>query len=178
MTRKAPEKTIAYAVLEHIRQNPGVTSLNITADLNIPQGTSTSALCSLVERGLVDRQKIPNSNGTYAYFIAQRSSEAKPTSTIEDCNAYIATLEHRLTMLEQEVAELEAWKAAAITAHPDLVPVDPLLLKAREICARQAMRNGNSDRAADYIEGRLDTVGTMQAVLEALQMPVEGPANA
>ena len=54
----------------------------------------------------------------------------------------------------------------------------PLLLKAREICARQAMRNGNSDRAADYIEGRLDTVGTMQAVLEALQMPVEGPANA
>ena len=178
MTRKAPEKTIAYAVLEHIRQNPGVTSLNITADLNIPQGTSTSALCSLVEKGLVDRQKIPNSNGTYAYFIAQRSSEAKPTSTIEDCNAYIATLEHRLTMLEQEVAELEAWKAAAITAHPDLVPVDPLLMKAREICAQQALQKGDSGLAADYIAGRFDDVAIMRAVLEALQTRVEGSGNA
>ena len=169
MTRKAPEKTIAYAVLEHIRQNPGVTSLNITADLNIPQGTSTSALCSLVERGLVDRQKIPNSNGTYAYFIAQRSSEAKPTSTIEDCNAYIATLEHRLTMLEQEVAELEAWKAAAITAHPDLVPVNPLLVKAREICAEEALAVGNHEGAEAYRKGALDDRALVKIALKGLQ---------
>ena len=169
MTRKAPEKTIAYAVLEHIRQNPGVTSLNITADLNIPQGTSTSALCSLVEKGLVDRQKIPNSNGTYAYFIAQRSSEAKPASTIEDHNAYIATLEHRLTMLEQEVAELEAWKAAAITAHPDLVPVDPLLMKAREICAEEALAIGSHEAAEAYRKGAYDNRMMLKIALKSLQ---------
>ena len=66
---------------------------------------------------------------------------------------------------------LEQWKADAIARYPDLAPVDPLLVKAREI----AVSGGWMDRpdvgitAATITNGDFDSHPIMQAIYATLQ---------
>jgi DNA-binding transcriptional ArsR family regulator len=129
-------------LLTFIRNNAGATSETIAAALGKPANQYTGTLRAMYEDNLISRQRDGRS---FRYFIPDRVTN---------------------TEMEAEIDALEAWKADAIKRYPDLGPVDPLLVKAREI----AVTGGWVDAFADeIIVGHLDSHPIVQAIYATLQ---------
>lgn len=167
MARKPRIATFTRDVWEYVQGHPGATSHEITAMFGAVPSSVSATLTQLSQRGIVRRQKIPNSNGTYAYFIAEGSTPVKA----ED-ESVIEALALEVTQLTRQVEELEAWKAAAITAHPDLVPVDPLLLRAREIVAAH-FKAEHPEVSENVLSGKWDNSDTVTVALAGLKSAAE-----
>ena len=91
----------------------------------------------------------------------------------EELYARINAQQAQIDDLHADVAELEAWKADAIAQHPDLAPVDPILLKARKIVGRHLHNNGLTSDAQDVLWGHSDDHMAVCAVLDALRTAQE-----
>jgi hypothetical protein len=131
-------------LLTFIRNNAGATSETISAALGKPANHYTGTLRTMFEDNLISRQRDGRS---FRYFIPDRAptaaEQAEPTDAELDFNLsatldkeLIEDMRNDLAEMEAEIDALEAWKADAIKRYPDLGPVDPLLVKAREIAVR------------------------------------------
>ena len=167
-------------ILAHIAANPGCTSLDIANDIDRKHFNVGTALGILTKRGVVARQR---DGKHFRYVLPQAYKPIKPRSkpveldlfTISDdakateAEAMIERLASRISKLVKVVSELAKWKADAIAKHPDLAPVDPLLLKAREIVAQISTNNRNHVMASRVLEGAYDNTDVVQAALAALR---------
>lgn len=176
------ENTNRRAVYDYLFKNPGKTSTEVSEGLNLSHSEVSGPLSQLYAEGKLERQKVPNSFGKHAYFIPDRErpvttkvvTKFLPAEPVGDrryneMRSEYNALEAVRDRLEVEVVELRQWKADAIAKHPDLVPVDPLLLKAREL-ATETLRAAALDVAADGTANGLHDEGVLvQAVLKALQ---------
>lgn len=167
-------------ILAYIAANPGCTSLDIANDINRKHFNVGTALGTLTKRGVVARQR---DGKHFRYVLPQAYKSIKPRTkpvepdlfTISDdakmtaAEAMIERLASRITKLVKAVKDLTAWKADAIAKHPDLAPVDPLMLKAREIAAQISTNNRNHVMASRVLEGAYDNTDVVQAALAALR---------
>jgi hypothetical protein len=159
-------------LLTFVRKHPGATSKNIAAVFGKPHNHYTGTLRTMFDEGLLGRQR---KGRAFRYFIPDRASaptaEVKQTGGQLDFYMSAALDKHMIAGMEAEIDALEQWKADAIARYPDLAPVDPLLVKAREI----AVSGGWMDRpdvgitAATITNGDFDSHPIMQAIYATLQ---------
>lgn len=185
MATKAPrQNTIRRRIYDYITANPGKTGAEVGNALGISQQDASGPLSQLYGAGKLERQKVPGTYGKYAYFIPDRERSTQPEIryiTREPVgDAHYNTMKHEYRALEAvrdrlevEVVELRQWKADAIVKHPDLAPVDPLLLKARELAAEALRENGADLSATNALAGELDNATLVKAVLKALSGGLE-----
>ena len=176
------ENTNRRAVYDYLFKHPGKTSTEVSEGLNLSHSEVSGPLSQLYAEGKLERQKVPNSFGKHAYFIPDRErpvttkvvTKFLPAEPVGDrryneMRSEYNALEAVRDRLEVEVVELRQWKADAIAKHPDLVPVDPLLLRARELAAK-TLRDGGLDQFADNTaDGANDDSFLVQALLKVLQ---------
>jgi hypothetical protein len=160
-------------LLTVVRKHPGATSENIAAVLGKPHNHYTGTLRTMFDEGLLGRQR---HGRAFRYFIPDRApattEQAEPTDGEFDFKlsatldkVLIEDMRTDIAELEAEIDALEQWKADAIARHPDLAPVDPLMVKAREI----ALSGGWVDAFADeIIVGHFDSHPIVQAIYTTL----------
>lgn len=154
-----PTDSKTTRVLECIKVNPGFTFREVADRLNIGTHAASTALSALAARGLLERRKIPGSNGAHAYFAAEPVLYIQPDGGLEE--------------LRQQVETLLRWKAEAIARFPDL-GADPLVLKARKIVADAwRARPGNEGFAERVLAGQYDDRIEIETTLAALRAAQE-----
>lgn len=176
------ENTNRRAIYDYLAKHPGKTSTEVSEGLNLSHSEVSGPLSQLYAEGKLERQKVPNSFGKHAYFIPDRErpvttkvvtkyvqSDLPYDARVAAVRSEYNALEAVRDRLEVEVVELRQWKADAISKHPDLAPVDRLLLRARELAA-ESLRNSGMDAVADNTaDGANDDGILVQALLKALQ---------
>lgn len=138
-------------LLSFIRKNAGATSEAVSTAFGKPYSHYTNTLLAMVEAGLLARQRDGRS---FRYFIPDRAptvtEQTEPTDgeldadldarldkeLIEEMEVEIDELKSEIDEMYQQIERLVQWQADAIKRYPDLGPVDPLLVKAREIAVR------------------------------------------
>lgn len=153
---------ILKAVLKAVRETPGIRSDALADELSLHQSTVSVATLMLEERGLITRVR----KGHYRYYPAGAQDVTVEPITATDIE--VEALKAEVEDLRREVEELRAFKARAIKMHPDVVE-DPLLLRAREICAGEARRIDNYQLANATIAGEADDSLHVLSVLAALR---------
>ena len=181
-------KTLPYvrgplrrAVLDYVRAHPGATPDAIGEGVgsalrakDTAQGAS-QVCYYLHNMGLLTRQKVPGTHGTYAYMLSPKALGEEPEAvraaddTIERLEDTKVAYERSMQQLQGRISELEKWKADAIARFPELA-VDPLLLEARKIAAGQC--DYDPDRVA-IIDGERDDSFGVRVALAALRTKQE-----
>lgn len=156
-------------ILAYVRKHPACTTEDLSAAINRPKSGFGDAMLALIEQGLLGRQRDGRS---YRYFRPDRSfADLRDDTTIEMnrevefSSEIIEDMEADIREMQAEIEALEQWRADAIAKHPDLAPVDPDLLRAREIAAA-AM---GDEAIADIRGGDADHSPLVQAVLTAIK---------
>jgi hypothetical protein len=144
--------TLRQQVYDTIAHNPGFTSKDVAEALNIEQVNASSTLNALHDDLQLTRQR----KGRFFHYQISETVRAAPIQL--GFSGYELELRAR-------IAELEAWQAAALLAYPDLTPVDPLLIKAREIVAAEC----GGSTAGIFLDGARDDTVAVRAVLAALR---------
>ena len=165
-------------VLTYVRKHPGATAEDMAIAYGSTPSIMSTAAKALCDQGVLARQR---HGRPFRYFIPDRAptanDEEEPQTdkqTIENMRVEMTVLDRKtiaemrtdLTALEAEIDALEAWMADAIKRYPDLGPVDPLLVKAREIAARGDWLTSPD---ADIIDGGCDSHPIVQAIYMTLQ---------
>lgn len=141
--------------LEYVKTHPGAFFRQMAADLDVPETSASSSLTQLHDKKLVTRQR----RGRYFCYMVAGVAEAPAVDAWRE----------RAVALQDKVDELYAWKLDALAKHPDLVPVDPLLARARKAVA-DAFRAVNApEHAADTEQGLHDDYIAVRAALSVLQ---------
>jgi hypothetical protein len=70
--------------------------------------------------------------------------------------------------LRRQLAELEAWKEAAMSRFPDLA-VSPIVLKARKLVADEVRAGGDMLLANQIVEGKKDETLLVKVAIKALE---------
>lgn len=156
-TARASEH-IVRSVLKAVRENPGIRTDALMEELALCQATISQATLQLEEQGLISRQRKVH-RGPFHYYPAGAQDVAVQP---------IKAVDLEVEALRREVEELRAFKARAIKMHPDVVE-DPILLRAREICAREARRMDNHQLANATIAGEADESIHVLSVLAVLR---------
>lgn len=154
-----------YAVFEYIKANPqGATAEQIAKALGYDWPQSVChALEKLRASGHITRHRIGRWFHYHPASVPLKSVQ-QPV-TVAELPADTGEVE----ALRAQVAELEAWKAAAIAKHADLKPVDPMLIRARRIVAQMYNESDFPGVSpARVLEGHYDSDVVVQAVLAAL----------
>jgi hypothetical protein len=137
---------------------------------------------------LLDEPGRKNASSRLSQFVeeglAEISGKRTNPATGQSCNVYTPTgkpLEARqrrrqrhdvpvrkpsprkINALRDELLDLRAWKAWAISLHPDLA-IDPFTLKARAAVAGYLREVGNIGRAIMVEHGELDDSDTVKAM--------------
>ena len=184
MTDKTKNTSVRSRSLQYILKFPGVTSIEVADALNISPANVSPALSELYAEGKLERQKIPGSHGAYAYFVPDR----KPVASVKqlqpdlpwpgnaglqgrynEAKAEARALEASRDRLEIEVVELRQWKIDAIAKYPDLVPTDPLLIKARQVASRELYDQPDSPMTKAILSGEKDDTPAVRIALAALR---------
>lgn len=156
--------TVTDTILAYIKANPGCTSNDICAATGMLMQTATAALTDIAASGRVSRQKKGRS---FHYIIAKQAAPA-PAPVADD------GWKQRARELQAKVDELYAWKQDAIAKHPDLQPVDPLVVQARKVVADLYRAKPDADAATDNLarfieEGHYDGLVEVKAAVAALR---------
>lgn len=151
-----PSDHVTKAILTATRASPGIRTDALASETSLCESTISTAGRILVERGLLCREK----KGRYYHYYpaGARGVKVEP----------ITAVDIEVEALRREVEELRAFKARAIKMHPDVVE-DPLLLRAREICAGEARRIDNYQLANATIAGEADDSLHVLSVLAVLR---------
>ena len=164
------ENTNRREVYDYVAAHPGSTSVDVSYALDMTHNEVSGPLSQLYAEGKLERQKVPGSYGKYAYFIPDRERPVERIVVTEPPRPNGSE-----DALRRQCEELEQWKADAIAKHPDLAPVDPILLKARELAAETLRAGGFDTDADDTLNGRQDSSLLVGALVKALQgATVEG----
>lgn len=163
-------QSLKEEIFEIVKTMPGSVAGDIRQLTSKPTGNSVySLLSALVQQGALRTEEGPlvNNRPVRIYFIGDGQPPAfrrKPASPKQTASGEAATC----AILREEIAELKAWKEAAIRRYPDLA-VDPLVLKARQIVSAIFADQGDAVQAAHALEGKLDKRPIMLATLSALE---------
>lgn len=183
MTGKTKNTSVRSRSLQYILKFPGVTSIEVADALNISPANVSPALSELYSEGKLERQKIPGSHGAYAYFVPDRKPVASVKQlqpdlpwpgnaglrTLQEAKAEARAYEAARDRLEVEVVELRQWKIDAIAKYPDLVPTDPLLIKARQVASRELYDQPDSPMIKAILSGEKDDTPAVRIALAALR---------
>jgi hypothetical protein len=101
-------------------------------------------------------------------FSLNDSGEAPPARKMKRKLPSQSGYEARLANLNEELAELKAWKASAIARFPDLA-VDPVVLKARKIVAEELRKGGDPQLAHHVMLGQKDETMMMRVTIRGLE---------
>lgn len=137
MTRITTNMIVGY-----LRSYPRSTSRDIGQAFGYPETCASSTLVVMHQKGLVTRKR---AGRYFQYTLADAPKPAEAGTELE-------TLKARL-------AELEKWREETLTSHPELAPkppVEPIVLKAREIVARINREEGHTTFADGALAGDHD----------------------
>jgi hypothetical protein len=165
--------TARQQVIEIIKEMPGLTASEIRELLSDDQKCFTdSALNYYSSRGALTWTTKPNPRAgrkmVRAYSLAPEGTMPVQYKRRKKASATPAGEVETIRLLREEIAELKAWKAAAITRYPDLA-VDPAVLRARKIVADIFAKMGDPREAEHARAGKLDERPIMLAALAALE---------
>lgn len=154
-------------VLAYVRKHPACTAEEMAEHFGKMPNVVSTAAKALWEAGVLGRQR---DGKPFRYFLpAPSRAGERPESPCEiefDFDVAPPTDAVDVAALQAEIETLKQWQADAIAKHPDLAPIDPDLLRAREIAAA-ALGDGPS---ADLIRGGgCDDIPLVQAVLTAVK---------
>lgn len=149
-----------------VRETPGVRSDALAKELSLGASTISRAAILLEKQGLITRKR--KGRGYCHFYPAGFEPSDVTVAPITATDIEVEALKAEVEDLRREVAELRAFKARAIKLHPDVVE-DPLLLRAREICAREARRMDNHQLANATIAGEADDSLHVLSVLATLR---------
>lgn len=173
MTDKTKNTSVRSRSLQYILKFPGVTSIEVADALNISPANVSPALSELYAEGKLQRQKVPGSHGAFAYFVPDRAivvtQDTRLKEQYTDLQAQCRALEASRDRLEIEVVELRQWKIDAIAKYPDLVPTDPLLIKARQVASRELYDQPDSPMTKAILSGEKDDTPAVRIALAALR---------
>lgn len=151
-----PSDHVTKAILNTTRASPGIRSDALAQETSLHESTVSTAGRTLIERGLLTRVR----KGRFFHYY--------PAGAQDVAVQPIKAADIEVEALRREVEELRAFKARAIKLHPDVVE-DPLLLRAREICAGEARRIDNYQLANATIAGEADDSLPVLSVLAVLR---------
>lgn len=153
-----------WAVLKELHV---VTPKQVGERTGITAMQATGALRELYKRGKLLRSKTFGTHGMYSYSLKNAPALLKSSNVAASPERPADNVD--LSILRAEIEALRQWKADAIAKHPDLAPVDPLLLKAREVLA-VVLRASKDENNADLAnEGYWDNSLTIKSLLEVLR---------
>jgi len=161
--------TVKSEVLEVVREMPGIIAADVHQLMpHVKRQAVYAALSNLEMEGAISSVKIPSPNGT-RFQIKQYTVGGEPRS-LRPAKAKKPTDAAKAFMSADHVAkiaELEAWKAAAIARFPDLA-VDPDVIKARKIVSDMLEKSGDLALAHAVAAGQKDETMLVRAVVAAL----------
>lgn len=161
-------------VLEIVREMPGLTTNEIHA---LMPHTSRAALNSMVTyltaRGDILRTEgkqemgpkgIARRNPTYAISSNPTPKAVKHKVKEPSTTALHATIKE----LHDKIADLEAWKQAAIARYP-VLGVPPIVARARKLVAAEVRAGGDNALADQIIAGAKDATLMVRVAIKALE---------
>lgn len=166
-------KKTSDEVLEVIRNLPDCKSEEIQQLVShASPSVIRQILSSLYQQGVIIRHTIKRGAGEgrspYFYRINPNPDQPPPPPVQRKVTQPTeAGLQAQVEALKARVAELEAWRADAIARFPDL-DVDPVVLEARKIVAKELRDGGDSVMAEQVLAGHKDTTLPMRATVAAL----------
>ena len=157
-------------IVPYVKSHAGATAEDMSKALGHSASNVSTAARALWIKGVLGRQR---DGRWFHYFVPEAvqdegSDDERPESPCEiefDFDVAPPTDAIDVAALQSEIETLKQWQADAIAKHPDLAPVDPDLLRAREIAAA-AVSDGRAD---DILRGWDDDTPLVQAVLTAIK---------
>lgn len=159
-------------IVPYVKSHAGATAEEMSKALGHSASNVSTAARALWIKGVLGRQR---DGRWFHYFVPEAVQDEgrdddRPESPCEiefefDFDVAPPTDAVDVAALQAEIETLKQWQADAIAKHPDLAPVDPDLLRAREIAAA-AM---GDTAAGDIRGGEADHSPLVQAVLMAIR---------
>ena len=165
-------RTTREEITEIVREMPGVTQTEIMELMpHVPCTTVSSMLNTMYVSGEVVRESKPTvakrgRSTVFAYTMNPDPLQKPPAHTIRKTQPTSVAFESRIAELEAKIAELKAWKRAAIERFPDL-DVDPVVLEARKIVAAE-IETSDPSLASQVRSGVKDNILPMRVTIAAL----------
>lgn len=165
-------------VIEILTNLPDSTTRDVSTLMpHVPFGTTASVLHLLKLEGIVEESghnEITTADGkkrkqtTYRISANPTPVPVEPKVKRKQQGPTNAGYEARITELKAQIAELEQWKADAISRFPDLA-VSPMVVIARKLVADEVRKSGDNRLADEIIAGRNDNTMLMRVTLKALE---------
>lgn len=161
-------------VLEIIREMPGLTSSEIASLMpHKNKVTVASTVFHLKQEGVIEvsgKKDTVSKDGRPKPILTYTLS-TNPTPNVIKMKRKApseAALHMQIRELQQQITELQAWKAKAVEQYPDLA-VEPVVLKARKLVAAELRASGDTSLAHHVEVGDKDTTLMMRVAIKALE---------
>lgn len=165
---------VRAGILEIMRELPDSTLGDVCALMpHVSYSAVSSTISYLKKTGVVEvsgRKSIMRSNGAPNRVSTYRLS-TNPTPNVVRMKRKEPTeagLRMQVKQLQEQIAELVAWKQEAIARFPDLA-VDPVILRARELVSAEVKAGGDNALAEAVLAGRKDDTLMMRVTIKALE---------
>ena len=171
-------KNTTEEVIEIVEAMPGVTAREIYELCpHRKESSLSSTLFNLKNRGILktSSKTLPTKIGPReftTYFINTDPNPVPPAPRRKQKQPTDAGYKAQIEELKDKIAELEAWKQAAMSRFPDLA-VSPIVLKARRLVADEVRAGGDTLLANQIIEGRKDDTMLVKVTIKALEEAVD-----
>lgn len=152
---EAKPMTNIAKIIETVREFPGLTPREISEFTGIKMNSLTSPISEQIKKGVLKREDHRIYMGDGKPIIPPKM-RMKPETK----------LNLQVQQLQEQIADLIAWKEAAIKEYPDLA-VKPEILEARKVLAKVFTDNGDKIKAAEARTGSLDNTTLMKVALLA-----------
>lgn len=165
---------IAAQIIEVVKEMPGLTTSEISSLMpHANKSTVGYYMHRLAKQGIIYEVGKKSSGGgsgrrrnvaVYAFSdnpqpVAVPVKRKAPTE---------AALHIHIKELKAQIAELETWKADALSRYPDLA-VDPVVLRARKLVADEVRAGGDKALAEQILAGRKDDTLMVRVTVKALE---------
>jgi len=165
---------IESEIREIVRELPGITAKNI-AELMPHVNNPSARIAMLLKRGEIRSEKVDNPNfgksktakpKVNGYWIGDGKPPVPKARIAKTPTVDITIAERR--EVTAELAELRAWKAAAIARYPDLA-VSNEVWQARQVVAKYFRDNDDRGKAEAVLRGHHDNSPAVQIAIRAAE---------
>lgn len=167
-----PPMTMRDQLAYLIDQKPGISSVELSEFYGPKERAGVSGMLTKMYReGGYRREKDQNYKGrSRKPFRYTRDGSVTP---VAEKRAIVrrtpAGEASEIERLNQRIAELEAWRADALSRYPDLgVPAE--VLSARKLVAEQLREDGDVDGAKRVLSGQRDRTVLIRVAIRALEV--------
>ena len=153
---------------------PGLTANEIAKLIpDVKYSTVLSTVSNLAKQGVLVNAgyaTITKSNGLQVKAAKFNYSDSPvPLPTDRKLKKPTPTgYEAQISELKAQIAELEAWREAAVTRYPDLA-VPPIVLRARALVAEEVAAGGDYTLADQIKRGLKDATLMVRVAIKALE---------